>query len=118
MNNPKTLGSIPWWGRVKYSFLSLRVNSCADLFVLDPTPPPPPLVRMVCTQICVQVKDPKFHVGKIPIWTIKLLFFKIPKGIQWWRHRWTDNWLLMPTKPRRSYQGDGGDNQTSSSVSS
>ena len=32
-SNPKTVGSIPWRGGVRSSFsLSLRVNSCADLF--------------------------------------------------------------------------------------
>ena len=35
-SNPKTLGSIPRRGRVRDGFLSLQVNSCADLFVPDP----------------------------------------------------------------------------------
>ena len=36
-SNPKTLGSIPWRDMVRNSlFLSLQVNSCADVFVPDP----------------------------------------------------------------------------------
>ena len=45
--NPKTLGSIP---------LSLRVNSCADLFV-RPDPPYPSLCT-ARTHMCAHVKDP------------------------------------------------------------
>ena len=35
-SNLKTLGSISRRGRVRDSFLSLRINFCADLFVPDP----------------------------------------------------------------------------------
>ena len=53
-SNTKTLDLIPWRGRVKGSFfLSLRVNSCADLFV-----PNAPFARTARTQICAHVKDP------------------------------------------------------------
>ena len=50
-SNPKTLGSIPWWGRVVDGavFLSLRVNSCDFFFAW------PPFVFTARTQ---NVKDP------------------------------------------------------------
>ena len=47
-SNPKR-GLIPWWT----VFLSLRVNSCADLFVPDPS-----FMCTARTQICAHVKNP------------------------------------------------------------
>ena len=35
-SNPKTLGSIPWRGRVRSSFSVPPSQPCADLFVSDP----------------------------------------------------------------------------------
>ena len=56
--NPKTLGFDPLaHGQCEEQLIpSLRVNSCADLFVPDPHP------SFVCngrTQICARVKDHK-----------------------------------------------------------
>ena len=49
-SNPKTLGSIPWWGRVRnwwVFFLSFQVNSSANLFLCS-----------AHTQKCAHEKDP------------------------------------------------------------
>ena len=54
ISNPKTLGSIPWRGKVSNSLsLSLRVNSRADSFLPDP-----PLVCTTRTGMCTHIKDP------------------------------------------------------------
>ena len=54
-SNPKTLGSIPWWGQGKVLILcpseSTLVRTC--LFLTPPTPS----VCTACTQICARVKD-------------------------------------------------------------
>ena len=55
-------------------FLSLRVNSCADLFVLDP----PSCVYTAHTQNCVHVKDPICICHKIVT--------PIAVGMETWKH--------------------------------
>ena len=56
-SNPETRGSISWRGTY---FLSLQVDSCADLFVSDtPLPPPPPLhLHGTHQNVCAHVKGP------------------------------------------------------------
>ena len=60
-SNPKTLGSIPWSGRVKGSvFVSLRVNSCADLYTCASAWPP--FECMARTQICAHATVYRSHI--------------------------------------------------------
>ena len=54
--NPKTLGSIPWWGSVKNIF-SVPTSPALMQTCLCLTPPPP-FVCTARTQICAQFKDP------------------------------------------------------------
>ena len=52
-HNPKTLGSIPWWGRVRHIFSVPPTQLLCRLVCAWP-----PFVCAARTQICVHVKDP------------------------------------------------------------